>query len=111
MAFFLRSGKCMSAGRQVITLGFRQPPMRIFRVNGKDTRGGRVNEMVIDFDDPGSIITEFLAKVPGPEMAVGDRNALFRTVLGRLPHSAGTMAPGAHSRGTPIPSLAPPGCG
>jgi glucose-6-phosphate 1-dehydrogenase len=76
--FFLRSGKCMGASRQVITLGFRQPPMRIFPVDGKDTPAGRVNEMVIDFADPGSISTEFLAKVPGPEMILGHAEMAFR---------------------------------
>ena len=76
--FFLRSGKAMGASRQVITLGFRQPPMRMFTVNGKDTSVGGVNKMVIDFADPGSITTEFLAKVPGPEMILDHAEMAFR---------------------------------
>jgi len=65
--FFLRSGKAMGASRQVITLGFHQPPIRMFPVDPKDLLVGRMNEIVIDFADPGSITVEFLAKVPGPE--------------------------------------------
>jgi glucose-6-phosphate 1-dehydrogenase len=81
--FFLRSGKCMGASRQVITLGFRQPPMQIFPADllpadGKDTPGGQVNELVIDFADPGSISAEFLAKVPGPQMILGHAEMTFR---------------------------------
>ena len=76
--FFLRSGKCMGAGRQVITLGFRQPPMPMFPLNGQDRPAGRVNEMVIDFADPGSITARFLAKVPGPEMILAPAEMAFR---------------------------------
>jgi glucose-6-phosphate 1-dehydrogenase len=69
--FFLRSGKAMAAGRQVVTLGFREPPLRMFRAHKQDIPAGRVNEIVIDFADPGSISAEFLAKVPGPELSLG----------------------------------------
>jgi glucose-6-phosphate 1-dehydrogenase len=67
--FFLRSGKAMAAGRQVLTLGFRNPPLRMFA--SQDAPAGLANEVVIDFADPGSISVEFLAKVPGPEMDLG----------------------------------------
>jgi glucose-6-phosphate 1-dehydrogenase len=75
--FFLRSGKAMGASRQVITLGFHQPPTRMFRVHRRDFPVGRVNEIVIDFADPGSITTEFLAKIPGPELALGQATMTF----------------------------------
>jgi glucose-6-phosphate 1-dehydrogenase len=77
--FFLRSAKCMAASRQVITLGFHQPPMRMFPVR-RDGPGGtasRVDEIVIDFADPGSISIEFLAKIPGPEMSLGHATMTF----------------------------------
>jgi glucose-6-phosphate 1-dehydrogenase len=82
MPFFLRSGKCMAASRQVITLGFHQSPMRMFPVRREGLKGsggmaGRVNEIVIDFADPGSINIEFLAKVPGPEMILGHARMTF----------------------------------
>jgi glucose-6-phosphate 1-dehydrogenase len=76
--FFLRSGKCMTASRQVVTLGFHEPPLRMFRAHKRDAPMGRVNEIVIDFADPGSIAIEFMAKKPGPEMTLGATSMNFR---------------------------------
>jgi glucose-6-phosphate 1-dehydrogenase len=76
--FFLRSGKCMAAGRQVVTLGFHEPPLRMFPAHRRDAPMGRVNEIVIDFADPGSIAIEFMAKKPGPEMTLGATSMNFR---------------------------------
>ena len=75
--FYLRSGKSMGASLQVVTLGFREPPLRMFRTHRKDIPTGRLNEIVIDFADPGSISTEFLAKIPGPELALGHSTMVF----------------------------------
>src|SRR6266446_6270004 len=41
--FFLRSGKRLAASRQVITLGFHQPPLRMFPIHA--TSAGRRNEI------------------------------------------------------------------
>jgi glucose-6-phosphate 1-dehydrogenase len=76
--FLLRSGKSLAASRQVVTLGFHEPPLRMFRVGRKDMPAGRGNEIVIDFADPGSITAEFLAKVPGAEMSLGSAQMAFR---------------------------------
>jgi glucose-6-phosphate 1-dehydrogenase len=75
--FFLRSGKSMSASRQVLTLGFQEPPTRMFHAHWKDIPTGRVNEIVIDVADPGSISIEFLAKVPGAELSLGNATMVF----------------------------------
>ena len=75
--FYLRSGKAMGAGRQVITLGLHEPPLRMFHAHRHDIPTGRLNEIVIDFADPGSITTEFLAKVPGPELSLGHSTMTF----------------------------------
>jgi glucose-6-phosphate 1-dehydrogenase len=75
--FFLRSGKAMGASRQVITLGFQPPPLRMFPVHRKDTPFGRQNEIVIDFADPGAIKLNFLAKVPGAELSLGNAEMAF----------------------------------
>jgi len=75
--FYLRSGKSMGASRQVVTLGFREPALRMFRTHRKDIPTGRLNEIVIDFADPGSISIEFLAKIPGPEVALGHSTMEF----------------------------------
>src|SRR6202042_2201534 len=75
--FFLRSGKAMGASRQVITLGFQPPPLRMFPAHRKDTPYGRQNEIVIDFADPGAIKVNFLAKVPGAELTLGNAEMGF----------------------------------
>jgi glucose-6-phosphate 1-dehydrogenase len=75
--FFLRSGKSLGAGRQVVTLGFHEPPLRMFHAHRHDIPTGRLNEIVIDFADPGSISIEFLAKVPGPELSMGHSEMVF----------------------------------
>jgi glucose-6-phosphate 1-dehydrogenase len=76
--FYLRSGKGMKASRQTITLGFHAPPLRMFPAHRRDAPAGRVNEIVIDFADPGSIKIEFMAKMPGPEMTLGASVMTFR---------------------------------
>jgi glucose-6-phosphate 1-dehydrogenase len=76
--FLLRSGKSLAASRQVITLGFRQPPLRMFPIRRDATAAGRSNEIVIDFADPGSITTSFLAKEPGATMRLGPAELTFR---------------------------------
>ena len=75
--FYLRSGKAMGASRQVIVLGFQPPPMRMFPVHRKDMPYGRPNEIVIDFADPGAIKLNFLAKVPGSELSLGNAEMAF----------------------------------
>jgi glucose-6-phosphate 1-dehydrogenase len=76
--FYLRSGKSMGAGRQVITLGFHEPPLRMFKTHRKDVPDGRRNEIIIDFADPGSITAKFLAKEPGAEMTLGSERMIFK---------------------------------
>ncbi|HEX4655855.1 MAG TPA: glucose-6-phosphate dehydrogenase [Streptosporangiaceae bacterium] len=76
--FFLRSGKRLAASRQVVTIGFREPPLRMFPIRSKDTLDGRRNEITIDFADPGSITVDFLAKEPGAQMRLGTAEMIFR---------------------------------
>ena len=76
--FYLRSGKSMKASRQVVTLGFQEPALRMFHAHRKDVPAGRTNEIVIDFADPGSINVDFMAKVPGPEMTLGASTMSFK---------------------------------
>ena len=76
--FFLRSGKRLAASRQVITLGFHEPPLRMFPAHRTHTPTGRGNEIVIDFADPGSITTGFLAKEPGAQVRLGAAEMTFR---------------------------------
>jgi glucose-6-phosphate 1-dehydrogenase len=76
--FYLRSGKAMKTSRQTITLGFHTPPVRMFRSRRHDAPVGQVNEIIIDFADPGSISIEFMAKMPGPEMTLGQSTLTFK---------------------------------
>ncbi len=76
--FLLRSGKQMAASRQLVTLGFREPPLRMFPVDAAGTPDGRRNEITIDFADPGSITAGFLAKQPGAAMRLGPAQMTFR---------------------------------
>jgi len=75
---YLRTGKAMAQSRQVVTLGFRAPVVRMFPTEIGRLSSRRLNELIIDFADPGSISTRFLAKIPGPEMALGDAKMTFR---------------------------------
>jgi glucose-6-phosphate 1-dehydrogenase len=75
--FFLRTGKSMAQSRQVVTIGFKEPVMRMFPVDHMEgQRHG--NELVADFADPGSIQTHFLAKQPGPQMRLAPAVMTFR---------------------------------
>jgi glucose-6-phosphate 1-dehydrogenase len=76
--FFLRSGKALGASRQMVTLGFHQPPLRMFPIDREHTPAGRCNEIVIDFADPGSITAGFLAKEPGATMRLDAAEMTFR---------------------------------
>jgi glucose-6-phosphate 1-dehydrogenase len=51
--------------------------MRMFKTHRKDIPEGRRNEIIIDFQDPGSITTKFLAKEPGAEMTLGSEQMVF----------------------------------
>jgi glucose-6-phosphate 1-dehydrogenase len=75
--FFLRSGKRLGASRQTVTLGFHEPPLRMFADRATTTPDGR-NEIVIDFADPGAITVDFLAKEPGARMRLGPAEMVFR---------------------------------
>ncbi|HUY06792.1 MAG TPA: glucose-6-phosphate dehydrogenase [Acidimicrobiales bacterium] len=74
--FYLRTGKCMAESRQLITIGLHEPNAHLFPVTN-DLRHRRGNMIVIDFADPGSILTHFLAKLPGPSMQLGPAEMTF----------------------------------
>ena len=68
MPFFLRTGKSLAQSCQVITLAFHEPPLRMFTLATDGAATSRPNELVIEFQDPGSISANFLAKKPGPDI-------------------------------------------
>jgi glucose-6-phosphate 1-dehydrogenase len=75
--FYLRSGKAMAESRQVVTIGFREPVLRMFHLLQGKTPTSRANEIVIDFADPGSITIDFLAKEPGAEITLEPASMTF----------------------------------
>ncbi len=76
--FYLRSGKSMAQRRQTVTLGLKEPTLRMFPQVAHMSTGERCNEIVIDFDDPGWIAVRFLAKQPGPSMKLREVEMTFR---------------------------------
>jgi glucose-6-phosphate 1-dehydrogenase len=74
--FYLRTGKNLAQSRQVITIGFKEPPRRMFELEEGESFDR--NELEIDFADPGSITAHFLAKVPGPSLELGPAHLTFK---------------------------------
>ncbi len=67
--FLLRTGKAMKAGAQTITVGFREPPLRMFDASGDVV--DHPNEVCFDLTSDGAITVDLRAKVPGPELELG----------------------------------------
>ncbi len=76
--FLLRTGKSMAENRQSISLVFREPPLRMFRLARGQRTSQRPNELMIEFRDPGSISAHFLAKEPGPALDLREGTMTFR---------------------------------
>ncbi len=76
--FYLRSGKSMAQRRQTVTLGLKEPVLRMFPVAARTRQDARSNEVVIDFDDPGWIAVQFMTKQPGPEMRLKEVEMTFK---------------------------------
>jgi glucose-6-phosphate 1-dehydrogenase len=75
--FFLRTGKCMAESRQTVSLAFREPPLRMFRLARGQQASQRPNELQIEFRDPGSISQRFLTKQPGPGIELNEAAMTF----------------------------------
>ncbi len=73
--FYLRTGKAMKAGAQAITIGFREPPLRMFESDGGVLE--RPNELCFDLSSDGAITVDLRAKRPGPELELGEASLLI----------------------------------
>jgi glucose-6-phosphate 1-dehydrogenase len=75
--FYIRTGKQLAQGRRVITIAMREPPLQMFpdATRLRDTIGP--NRLTFEISEPGSISASFLAKVPGPTMALGSAQFKF----------------------------------
>lgn len=74
--FHLRTGKAMRHDLQRITLGLREPVLKMFPADAR-VGSNRRNELVIDFSDPGGVSARFLVKEPGPVMRLEPAEMTF----------------------------------
>ena len=65
--FYLRTGKRMAESRQSVTLAFREPPRGLF---DELPRSGRRDHLTLELGHAEGIRIAFLAKRPGPRMAL-----------------------------------------
>jgi len=65
--FYLRTGKSLAETRRTITIGFREPPLKVFPGDVDDT----CNELVLDLTDDPKIFADVRSKIPGPRFALG----------------------------------------
>jgi glucose-6-phosphate 1-dehydrogenase len=76
--FYLRSGKRLAASRHLVTVAFREPPRRMFPLDcAHVAESFGCDHLTFELGEPGSISTSFLAKVPGPEMRLGQAHMRF----------------------------------
>jgi glucose-6-phosphate 1-dehydrogenase len=76
--FFLRAGKRMAESRHLLTLVFRAPPRRIFPLDCRHVAESFGNDqLTFELGEPGSISADFLAKVPGPALRLGEASMSF----------------------------------
>ena len=76
--FFLRTGKRMAQNRHLLTVAFKQPPRRMFPLDcDQIAESFGHDHLTFELGDPGSISASFLAKVPGPQMRLGEAHMQF----------------------------------
>jgi glucose-6-phosphate 1-dehydrogenase len=76
--FYLRSGKRLAQSRHLVTVAFREPPRRMFPLDCNHfAESFGCDHLTFELGDPGSISTSFLAKVPGPELRLGQAHMRF----------------------------------
>jgi glucose-6-phosphate 1-dehydrogenase len=76
--FFLRTGKRLAESHHLLTLAFRKPPRRMFPIDchyAAESFGS--DHLTFELGEPGSISADFLAKVPGPTMQLGEARMDF----------------------------------
>lgn len=76
--FFLRSGKRLAQTHHLLTVAFSEPPRRMFPLDCNQVAEEFGHDhLSFELGDPGSISATFLAKVPGPEMRLGQAHMRF----------------------------------
>jgi glucose-6-phosphate 1-dehydrogenase len=69
--FLLRTGKALAQGRRSITIGFKEPPLRMFGDEDGFSHCQRPNEVIFELSDSPRITVDVRAKVPGPSLELG----------------------------------------
>jgi glucose-6-phosphate 1-dehydrogenase len=76
--FYLRSGKRLAESRHLLTIAFSEPPRRMFPLDcSQIAEAFGHDHLTFELGDPGSISASFLAKVPGPQMRLGEAHMRF----------------------------------
>jgi glucose-6-phosphate 1-dehydrogenase len=76
--FYLRSGKRLAESRHLLTIAFKQPPLRMFPLDcDQIAESFGHDHLTFELGDPGSISASFLAKVPGPRIELGEAHMRF----------------------------------
>ena len=76
--FYLRSGKRMAENRHLLTVAFNEPPRRMFPLDcDQAAESFGHDHLTFELGDPGTITATFLAKVPGPEIRLGEAHMRF----------------------------------
>jgi glucose-6-phosphate 1-dehydrogenase len=76
--FFLRSGKRLAETHHMLTIAFSEPPRRMFPIDcGHVAEQFGHDHLTFELGEPGSISASFLAKVPGPNMQLGEAHMRF----------------------------------
>jgi glucose-6-phosphate 1-dehydrogenase len=65
--FYLRTGKALAESRRTITIGFKQPPLKVFPGDVDDA----CNELILELTDAPRIFSDVRSKVPGPRLTLG----------------------------------------
>ena len=76
--FQLRTGKALAQSRHTLTLGFKKPARRMFKLPDDAASAARPNEISFELSEPGVIWIDFLAKQPGASMDLGPASLTFR---------------------------------
>jgi glucose-6-phosphate 1-dehydrogenase len=76
--FYLRSGKRLAESHHQLTIAYSQPPRRMFPLDcDQIAESFGHDHLTFELGDPGSISASFLAKVPGPQIRLGEAHMRF----------------------------------
>jgi glucose-6-phosphate 1-dehydrogenase len=76
--FYLRSGKRLAESRHLLTIAYARPPRRMFPLDcDQIAESFGHDHLTFELGDPGSISASFLAKVPGPQIQLGEAHMRF----------------------------------